>query len=147
MLCYFACGSLPWQGLKASTDKERNKLLKEKKMSLSGEDLCGDILPDEFATFIDYTRSLGFDNKPDYSYLRELFRRRFRSEGFKHDNIFDWTEKRFKEIHSGVSQPTPSLPAPRTIRRAQLRRGHGATSEVKGVARGVNSESTTLSFP
>ncbi|KAM7196603.1 casein kinase I isoform delta [Rhypophila sp. PSN 637] len=99
MLCYFACGSLPWQGLKAPTDKEKNELLKEKKMSLSGKDLCRDTLPGEFATYIDYTRSLGFDDKPNYSYLRELFRHRFRSEGFKHDNIFDWTEKRFIEIY------------------------------------------------
>ncbi|KAM7223872.1 hypothetical protein V8F06_000888 [Rhypophila decipiens] len=35
MLCYFAYGSLFWQGLKAPTDKERNELLKEKKCSWS----------------------------------------------------------------------------------------------------------------
>lgn len=35
MLCYFACGSLPWQGLKAPTDKERNELLEEKKSRCS----------------------------------------------------------------------------------------------------------------
>ena len=135
MLCYFACGSLPWQGLKAPTDKERNELLKEKKMSLSGKDLCGDALPGEFATYIDYTRSLGFDDKPNYSYLRELFRHRFRSEGFKHDNIFDWTEKRFMEVYPEVSQLTPSVPAPKTFRRTQLRRRHGATSRVKRVSK------------
>ena len=88
MLSYFAYGSLLQQGLKAATDKERNELLKEKKLSLSGEDLC-DVLPSEFATYINYTRSLRFNDKPDYSYLRGLFRRRFRSKGFKHDNIFN----------------------------------------------------------
>jgi hypothetical protein len=91
MLCYFTCGSLPWQGLKAPTDKERNELLKERKLSLAGEGLCGDVLPGEFATYINYTRSLRFDDKPNYSYLRNLFRRVFSSEGFKHDNVFDWT--------------------------------------------------------
>ncbi|KAK0627066.1 casein kinase I isoform delta [Immersiella caudata] len=80
MLWYFACGSLPWQGLKATTDKERNELLKEKKLSLSGKDLCGDVLPGEFATYINCTRSLRFNDKPNYSYLRGLFRRVFRSE-------------------------------------------------------------------
>ncbi|KAM7218475.1 casein kinase I isoform delta [Rhypophila decipiens] len=103
MLCYFACGSLPWQGLKAPAEKEKNELLKEKKMSLSGKDLCGDILPSEFSTYIDYTRSLGFNDKPDYSYLGELFRPRFRSEGFEQDNVFDWTEKRFMEVYPEVS--------------------------------------------
>lgn len=105
MMCYFARGSLPWQGLKAHTDKERNELIKEKKMSMSGKDLCGGVLPSEFATYIDYTRSLGFDDKPDYSYLRKLFRHLFRSEGFNYDNVFDWTEKRFNEISAEVSRP------------------------------------------
>ncbi|KAM7185164.1 casein kinase I isoform delta [Rhypophila sp. PSN 637] len=128
MLCYFACGSLPWQGLKETTDKERNELLKEKKMSLSGKDLCGDVLPGEFVTYIDYTRSLGFDDKPNYSYLRELFRHRFRSEGFKHNIIFDWTERRVMEVY-------PEVPAPKTFRRTQLRRRHSATSRVKRVSK------------
>lgn len=133
MLCYFACGSLPWQGLKAPTDKERNELLKEKKLSLSGKDLCGDVLPGEFATYINYTRSLGFDDKPDYSYLRKLFQRVFSSEGFKYDNVFDWTQKRFEEVSPEASQPKPSLSAPKALRSAQLRRGHGARARVKGV--------------
>lgn len=114
MLCYLACGLLPWQGLKAPSDKERNELLKEKKMSLSGKDLCGDVLPREFATYIDYTRSLGFEQRPNYSFLRELFRRLFESEGFKYDYVFDWTEKKFKEISVEVSQPTTSKEDPAT---------------------------------
>ncbi|KAH8745262.1 kinase-like domain-containing protein [Diaporthe sp. PMI_573] len=66
---YFARGSLPWQGLKATTDKERDERIKEGKESLSGEALCDGVLPRQFATYIDYTRSLGFDDKPDYLYL------------------------------------------------------------------------------
>lgn len=131
MLCYFACGSLPWQGLKATTDNERNELLKEKKLSLSGKDLCGDVLPGEFATYINYTRSLRFDDKPNYSYLRKLFRRVFSSEGFKYDNVFDWTQKIFEEVCP--EEPKPPLSAPKALRPAQLRRGHGAGARVKGV--------------
>lgn len=97
---YFARGSLPWQGLEARTDKERDERIKEGKESLSGEALCHGVLPKQFATYIDYTRSLGFDDKPDYSYLRRLFRRLFAARGFKYDNLFDWTEKRFQEICS-----------------------------------------------
>jgi casein kinase 1 delta/casein kinase I family protein HRR25 len=119
MLIYFARGSLPWQGFKVPTDKERNKLIQEKKMSLSGQDLCGEVLPSEFATYINYTRSLSFDDRPDYLYLRKLFRRLFRSEGFKYDNVFDWTEKRFNEIHVEVRQPTPPSPRPTTLRRVR----------------------------
>ncbi|KAK0751857.1 casein kinase 1, delta [Schizothecium vesticola] len=106
MLCYFACGLLPWEHVKAPTDEERNELLKQKKLGLSGRDICGDGLPEEFATYIDHTRSLGSEVKPDYSYLRQLFRRRFRSEGFKYDNVYDWTENRFHEITTETSQST-----------------------------------------
>ncbi|KAK0725693.1 hypothetical protein B0H67DRAFT_642085 [Lasiosphaeris hirsuta] len=58
----------------AKIPKRNELLLKEKKkMGLSGKDLCGNVLPSEFTTYIDYTRSLGFNDKPDCSYLRELF--------------------------------------------------------------------------
>ncbi|KAH9883632.1 casein kinase I isoform delta [Xylariomycetidae sp. FL2044] len=105
MLVYFARGSLPWQGLKGKTDHERRDLIKQKKMSLSGNELCRDLLPCEFAQYIDYTRSLGFQDKPDYRYLRDLFRSRFISEGFQYNNVFDWTIKRFDEVHGKASQP------------------------------------------
>ncbi|KAK3304812.1 casein kinase 1, delta [Chaetomium strumarium] len=54
----------------------------------------------KFATYINYTRGLAFDDKPDYLYLRRLFYRRFRAEGFTYDHVFDWTKKSFKEIQS-----------------------------------------------
>ncbi|KAK4149707.1 casein kinase I isoform delta [Chaetomidium leptoderma] len=97
---YFARGSLPWQGLKAATEEERDERIKEIKNSTTGDALCEGVLPSEFAAYINYTRSLGFDDKPDYLHLRGAFRRRFRAEGFKYDNVFDWTVKRFNEIRS-----------------------------------------------
>ncbi|KPM35094.1 Casein kinase I isoform delta [Neonectria ditissima] len=98
VLLYFARGSLPWQGLRPATDKEKNELIKEKKTTLPVETLC-EGLPEEFATYLNYTRSLVFEDKPNYAYLRQLFRRVFKSKGFRCDNIFDWTEKRFYEMH------------------------------------------------
>ncbi|KAI3318348.1 casein kinase I isoform delta [Xylariaceae sp. AK1471] len=94
MFVYFARGSLPWEGLKEP------ELIKQMKMSLSSEDLCQDLLPIEFATYINYTRSLDARDKPNYRYLRNLFRNRFRSEGFEYDHVFDWTTNRFFELHS-----------------------------------------------
>ncbi|KHO00983.1 casein kinase I isoform delta [Metarhizium album ARSEF 1941] len=96
-LIYFAHGSLPWQGMKAATSKDKVELVREKKKSTPVETLCSE-LPEEFATYINYTRSLGFEDKPNYAYLRRLFRRLFISKGFKYDNVFDWTEKRFYEL-------------------------------------------------
>ncbi len=40
---------------------------------------------------MNYTRSLRFDDKPDYPYLRKLFRDLFIREGFQYDYVFDWT--------------------------------------------------------
>ena len=111
-MVYFARGSLPWQGLEAATDDERDKLIKEEKMRLSGEALC-EGLPAEFATYINYTRSLRFDDKPDYTYLRNLFRRLFRSKRFEYDNVFDWTERRYREIHGNLDQAQTLSSAPR----------------------------------
>jgi hypothetical protein len=35
----------------------------------------------EFVTYFQYCRSLRFDDKPDYSYLRKMFRDLFAREG------------------------------------------------------------------
>jgi casein kinase 1 delta/casein kinase I family protein HRR25 len=72
------------------------------KEGLSGETLYSD-LPEEFATYINYTRRLAFGGKPDYSYLRRLFRHLFLAKGFKYDRVFDWTEKLFNEMQSQVN--------------------------------------------
>jgi casein kinase 1 delta/casein kinase I family protein HRR25 len=108
---------LPWQGLKVATEDEKDARIKEMKESLSAEALCDGFLPREFATYIHYTRRLAFDDKPDYSYLRRFFRRRFRAEGFEYDHAFDWTEKLFNEMQSKVS---PAVPLTRRPQRRAL---------------------------
>jgi hypothetical protein len=62
----------------------------EKKMTTSTELLCRGF-PNEFSIYLNYTRSLRFDDKPDYSYLRKLFRDLFVREGYVYDYVFDWT--------------------------------------------------------
>ena len=44
----------------------------------------------EFATYINYCRSLRFEEKPDYGYLRQLIRNLFHRQGFSYDYVFDW---------------------------------------------------------
>jgi casein kinase I family protein HRR25 len=90
VLMYFCRGSLPWQGLKAATKKQKYDRIMEKKMTTSTELLCRGF-PNEFSIYLNYTRSLRFDDKPDYSYLRKLFRDLFVREGYVYDYVFDWT--------------------------------------------------------
>lgn len=93
ILIYFCRGSLPWQGIRAKTKKEKYDKIMEKKMTTPSEQLCRGLHP-EFALYLNCIRSLRFDDKPDYSYLRKLFRDLFVREGFQYDYVFDWTIKK-----------------------------------------------------
>jgi len=90
VMIYFVKGSLPWQGLKADNKRMKYDRISEKKISTSVEVLCHG-LPAEFATFLTYCKSLHFEDKPDYGYLRKLLRNLFVKEGYKYDGIYDWT--------------------------------------------------------
>ena len=92
VLMYFMRGALPWQGLQAATKKQKYDLISEKKMSTPVEALCSSY-PTEFSAYLNYCRSLKFDDKPDYSYLRKMFKDLFFREGYANDHKFDWTLK------------------------------------------------------
>ncbi|KAG4961467.1 hypothetical protein AAZX31_13G329500 [Glycine max] len=96
VLMYFLRGSLPWQGLKAGTKKQKYERISEKKVSTSIESLCRSY-PSEFASYFHYCRSLQFDDKPDYAYLKRLFRDLFIREGFQFDYVFDWTILKYQQ--------------------------------------------------
>ncbi|CAO3677959.1 unnamed protein product [Rhizopus stolonifer] len=96
ILVYFCRGQLPWQGIRARTKKEKYDKIMEKKMTTPADALCRG-LHQEFAIYLNYVRSLRFDDKPDYSYLRKLFRDLFVREGFQYDYVFDWTIRKTQE--------------------------------------------------
>ncbi|PSC73307.1 casein kinase I isoform delta-like [Micractinium conductrix] len=108
VLMYFLRGSLPWQGLKAATKKQKYEKISEKKMATPTESLCKGF-PTEFVVFFQYVRSLRFDDKPDYAYLRKLFRDLFVREGFTWDYVFDWTILKYAQQQN--SRPSSSRPA------------------------------------
>uniref|UniRef100_A0A4W5QE37 Non-specific serine/threonine protein kinase n=1 Tax=Hucho hucho TaxID=62062 RepID=A0A4W5QE37_9TELE len=106
VLMYFNLGSLPWQGLKAATKRQKYERISEKKMSTPIEVLCKGY-PSEFATYLNFCRSLRFDDKPDYSYLRQLFRNLFHRQGFSYDYVFDWNMLKFVSNVSATSDFIP----------------------------------------
>ncbi|CAA2969961.1 casein kinase 1-like protein 2 [Olea europaea var. sylvestris] len=101
VLMYFLRGSLPWQGLKAGTKKQKYEKISEKKVSTSIEALCRGY-PTEFASYFHYCRSLRFEDKPDYAYLKRLFRDLFIREGFQFDYVFDWTILKYQQSQMGA---------------------------------------------
>ncbi|KAJ3793471.1 kinase-like protein [Lentinula aff. detonsa] len=86
---YFLRGSLPWQGLKAATNKQKYEKIGEKKQTTPIKELC-DGFPEEFGIYLNYVRKLGFEETPDYDFLRELFSKVIKSNGDVDDGVFDW---------------------------------------------------------
>lgn len=109
VMLYFCRGSLPWQGLKAATKKQKYDRIMEKKMTTPTEVLCRGF-PNEFAIYLNYTRSLRFDDKPDYSYLRKIFRDLFVREGFQYDYVFDWTVYKYQKNAQAIAQANQATP-------------------------------------
>uniref|UniRef100_A0A2K5YFA0 non-specific serine/threonine protein kinase n=1 Tax=Mandrillus leucophaeus TaxID=9568 RepID=A0A2K5YFA0_MANLE len=89
MFMYFLRGSLPWQGLKADTLKERYQKIGDTKRNTPIEALCENF-PEEMATYLRYVRRLDFFEKPDYEYLRTLFTDLFEKKGYTFDYAYDW---------------------------------------------------------
>lgn len=52
---YFLRGSLPWQGLKAATNKQKYEKIGEKKQTTAVKDLCGAFPGRVFLTLIFYS--------------------------------------------------------------------------------------------
>ncbi|XP_057499989.1 casein kinase 1-like protein 2 isoform X2 [Actinidia eriantha] len=109
VLMYFLRGSLPWQGLKAGNKKQKYEKISERKVSTSIEALCRGY-PTEFASYFHYCRSLRFDDKPDYAYLKRIFRDLFIREGFQFDYVFDWTILKYQQ--SQIATPPSRAPGP-----------------------------------
>lgn len=125
VLMYFNLGSLPWQGLKAATKRQKYERISEKKMSTPIEVLCKGY-PSEFATYLNFCRSLRFDDKPDYSYLRQLFRNLFHRQGFSYDYVFDWNMLKF-----GANRAAEEAERERRDREDRLR--HGRNPGPRGI--------------
>ncbi|KAJ8970038.1 hypothetical protein NQ314_001467 [Rhamnusium bicolor] len=102
MFMYFLRGSLPWQGLKADTLKERYQKIGDTKRATPIDVLC-EGHPEEMATYLRYVRRLDFFETPDYEYLRNLFISLFTKKGYTDDGEYDWSGKT-------MSTPVGSLP-------------------------------------
>ncbi|GBE82252.1 Casein kinase I homolog 1 [Sparassis crispa] len=86
---YFLRGSLPWQGLKAATNKQKYEKIGEKKQTTPIKELC-EGFPEEFGIYLNYVRKLGFEETPDYDFLRELFGKVMKNNNDVDDGVYDW---------------------------------------------------------
>lgn len=86
---YFLRGGLPWQGLKAATNKQKYERIGEKKQTTSIKELC-EGFPKQFEQYMNYVRTLEFEETPDYDYLRDLMTEALTSIGEHEDGEYDW---------------------------------------------------------
>eukprot|EP01084_Bolivina_argentea_P272888 464733_1 len=84
----FMKNKMPWDGIKANTKKEKYNKIAELKMTVTTDELCKG-LPNEFVLYINYCKALKFDEKPDYEYLKSLFKNVFLRMGYCCQNMFN----------------------------------------------------------
>ena len=71
VMMQFNRGSLPWEDVKGQNVQQMMDKV-------------------EFAMYLNYCRSLEFEESPDYNYLRQLFRELFKRHNVEYDYMFDW---------------------------------------------------------
>ncbi|KAG5638267.1 hypothetical protein H0H81_000912 [Sphagnurus paluster] len=126
---YFLRGSLPWQGLKAATNKQKYEKIGEKKQTTPIKELC-EGFPEEFGIYLNYVRKLGFEEAPDYDFLRELFAKVLKSSGDIEDGVFDWNLLNGgKGWEASMSGSAPVLPPLQTAGLVQDRRKDNRDSD------------------
>ncbi|KAJ3120193.1 serine/threonine protein kinase [Physocladia obscura] len=120
LLMYFCRGSLPWQGLKAATKKQKYDRIRDKKLGTSAEELCNGF-PKEFVVYFNYVRNLHFDDKPDYDFLKKLFSDLYRNLGLDSEpEVFDWTLIKSTASTASSSTATPNTQMPQTAAQQPL---------------------------
>jgi casein kinase 1 gamma len=104
MFMYFLRGSLPWQGLKADTLKERYQKIGDTKRFTTNEMLC-EGYPRQFLVYMRTVRQLEFAQDPDYDGLRRLFHNALNENNLINDGDFDWV-RRLQEHRLNRSKTT-----------------------------------------
>lgn len=94
-------------------------------MSTPVELLCRNF-PPEFSTYINYCRALRFEDRPDYAYLKRMFKDLFFRENYQYDFIFDWTILNFNGNSDNTQQLEEVVPDRTEEVKVDMRRGEGA---------------------
>ncbi|XP_045501503.1 casein kinase I isoform X10 [Colias croceus] len=145
MFMYFLRGSLPWQGLKADTLKERYQKIGDTKRATPIEVLC-EGHPEEMATYLRYVRRLDFFETPDYDQLRRMFRELFERRGYVDDGEFDWTGKTMGAVKDSGTSGTANTGGnwPHSGKATPLTTGHLTPADRHGSVQVVSSTNGEL---
>ena len=57
---------------------------------------------------MNYVHNLHDEDQPDHQFLRKMFDKLFREQGFEYDNVFDWTIREFQRLEPDAQEPLTS---------------------------------------
>ena len=100
-LVYFLASKLPWQNLQANNRAERYAKIAEIKLRMPIEYACQG-LPLEICNYMQYVRTLRFEDRPDYSGIRGAFKRLLAKEGHEYDHLYDWVMINQQHLGSNI---------------------------------------------
>ena len=89
MIIYFIMKKLPWQGVKANSQKNRYKKIYYMKKKFCEEENFKD-LPIEIQNFYKTIKKLSFEEDPNYIILKGFFRELLNINNFQEDGNFSW---------------------------------------------------------
>ena len=89
MILYFISKKLPWQGLKAKTMGEKYKKIYKSKTEFNYKEFCRKY-PPEITICLEYILNMSFKEKPNYDYMRELFKRILEQKKLYINDYFSW---------------------------------------------------------
>ena len=89
MILYFISKKLPWQGLKAKTLGEKYKKIYKIKTEFNYKEFCRKY-PPEITICLEYILNMSFKEKPNYDYMRELFKRILEQKKLYINDYFSW---------------------------------------------------------
>jgi len=92
MIIFLMKRKLPWQGIKGNSYKECYHKLYIMKKNIEIEELCKG-LPNEMIDYMYNAKSLKFEEEPNYTFLKNLFKAILERNKFNFDkNVFSWVE-------------------------------------------------------
>lgn len=56
----------------------------------------------EFKSYFEHVKTIYFEDRPDYDYLKRLFRELFLRRGYVFDNLFDWDPNATPAADGGI---------------------------------------------
>ena len=107
-LIYLIKGRLPWQGLKAKSKEEKCQKIMEKKIDIPIDILCKG-LHKNFGIILHYCRSLLFDEKPNYDFIRKNLKETLNELNQNKNELFITCEKEISPETSNNNNVSTTL--------------------------------------